>query len=269
MSFVSDVIRAAVGLLILALLFGLLEWLWPEDRQQPRFRRDGFTDVLWWFMGYVTRFLASVSAAIVAVIAIRLVPLQHPWLPQISQQPAWLQTLEVLVIGDFLGYWIHRLFHHTPWLWPFHAIHHSSETLDWLSATRVHPVDSILHRLVPVALFYLLGFSGAVLGPFLVFLALYPIALHANLRWRFGWLGYLFVSPAFHRWHHTSEEMGLDKNFAGLFAIFDYIFGTAYLPKWQPTTYGLYQEKAPRGFFGQLAYPFRRKRPAAREAIYP
>src|SRR6185437_609525 len=164
--------------------------------------------------------------------------------------------------------WIHRLFHGNAWLWPFHAIHHSSEQLDWLSATRVHPVDSIAHRLAPVALFYLLGFSGTVLGPFLLFLALYPIALHANLAWRFCPLGYIFVSPAFHRWHHTTEEMGLDKNFAGLFALFEYLFGTAYLPRWQPSTYGLYQEQAPRSFFGQLLYPFRRKRQESVDAVY-
>lgn len=268
MPFIADVIRALVGLLALVLLFWVLEWLWPEDRQQPRLRRDGFTDVLWWFMGYATRFVASIAAAIFTVIVIRLVPFQHPWLPRISQQPTWLQTVEIVFIGDFLSYWIHRLFHHTPWLWPFHAIHHSSEQLDWLSATRVHPVDSILHRLAPVALLYLLGFSGAVIGPFLVFLTLYPIAVHANIKMRFGCLGYIFVSPAFHRWRHTSEEMGLDKNFAGLFAFFDYVFGAAYLPRWQPTTYGLYQEKAPRGFFGQLAYPFRRRRATAHESTF-
>jgi len=105
-----------------------------------------------------------------------------------------------------------------------------------------------------------------VLGPFLLFLALYPIALHANLALRLGPLGYIFVSPAFHRWHHTAEEMGLDKNFAGLFAVFDYLFGTAYLPRWQPSTFGLYQEHAPRGFFFFFFYPVRRKRPATVEA---
>ncbi len=266
MAILQEVVRAAIGLVTLAILFGVLEWLWPENRQQPKRRPGILADVLWWFAGNGTRFLGTVGAVVLAVVVMRLVPLTHPWVPQISQQPGWLQAFEVVFIGDFLGYWIHRLFHGNAWLWPFHAIHHSSEQLDWLSATRVHPVDSIAHRLVPVALFYLLGFSGTVLGPFLLFLALYPIALHANLALRFGPLSRIFVSPAFHRWHHTAEEMGLDKNFAGLFAMFDYIFGTAYLPRWQPSTFGLYQEQVPRGFFGQLLYPFRRKRPTPVDA---
>jgi sterol desaturase/sphingolipid hydroxylase (fatty acid hydroxylase superfamily) len=182
----SERVRAAVGLVTLAILFGMLEWLWPENRLQPKYRSGLVSDALWWFAGYGTRFLGSVSAVVLAVVVMRLVPLSHPWVPQISLQPGWLQAFEVIFIGDFLGYWIYRLFHGNTWLWAFHAIHHSSEQLDWLCATRVHPIGSIAHRLVLVALFYLLGYSGALLGPFLLFLALTPIALHANLALRFG-----------------------------------------------------------------------------------
>src|SRR5262249_6616242 len=155
MPIVSETVRAAVGLIMLALLFGVLEWLWPENRQQRRRRAGLLTDVLWWFAGYGTRALGPLAAVVTAVLVMRLVPLAHPWIPETSLQPGWLQAFEVVFIGDFLGYWIHRLFHRTSWLWPFHAIHHSSEQLDWLSATRVHPVDNVAHRLVPVALFYL------------------------------------------------------------------------------------------------------------------
>ena len=265
---ISEVVHSAIGLVILALLFGALEWLWPEDRLNRRTSRDTFSDIIWWFMSYGTRLLGTLCAGILVVLVIRLVPAPHPWIPGIHAQPLWLQAFEVVFIGDFMGYWIHRTFHRTAWLWPFHAIHHSSEKLDWLAATRVHPVDGALHRLFPAALLYLMGFSGSLVGPFLIFLTLYPIALHANIKLRFGWLGYLIVSPAFHRWHHTSEQRGLDKNFSGFFAIFDYLFGTAYLPRWQPRTFGLFQEKAPRGFIGQLLYPFRRRRgqPAAPSA---
>src|SRR5262245_46398252 len=132
MPIVSEPARAAVGLVTLALLFGALEWLWPENRRQPQRRAGLLTDVLWWFAGYGTRFLGTAGAAVAAVVVLRLVPLAHPWIPRISLQPSWLQACEIVFIGDFLGYWIHRLFHHNAWLWPFHAIHHSSEQLDWL-----------------------------------------------------------------------------------------------------------------------------------------
>src|SRR6185437_3417028 len=104
MSFVSEVVRAAIGLATLALLFGVLEWLWPENRQQRKRRAGLLTDIVWWFAGYGTRFLGTVGAVVLAVVVMRLIPLAQPWMPQISLQPGWLQAFEVIFIGDFLGY---------------------------------------------------------------------------------------------------------------------------------------------------------------------
>jgi sterol desaturase/sphingolipid hydroxylase (fatty acid hydroxylase superfamily) len=56
------------------------------------------------------------------------------------------------------------------------------------------------------------------------------IFIHANVSWGFGKLGVLVASPKFHRWHHTSEDEGLDKNFAGLLPVFDIVFGTYCMP---------------------------------------
>jgi sterol desaturase/sphingolipid hydroxylase (fatty acid hydroxylase superfamily) len=267
MAVLTGIVHLAIGLLVLGALFFVLETLWPEVRGQPHWRRDAITDIIWWFVDDGTRLLATVGAVVFALIVIRLAAAPRPWFPQIAEQPAWLQAFEIVLIGDFLGYWIHRLFHRSSWLWPFHAVHHSSETVDWLSAARLHPVDGALHRLFPVSLLFVLGFSVKLVGPFLVFLTVYPIALHANVKLRFGWFGYLIVSPAFHRWHHTAEEQGLDKNFAGLFAIFDYIFGTAYLPDRQPRAYGLAGGRLPQDFWGQVLSPFRRRQTSAQAAV--
>src|SRR5438477_457767 len=89
-----------------------------------------------------------------------------------------------------------------------------------------------------------------------VIVALYAIGLHANVRWTFGPLRYMLASPTFHRWHHTSEDAGLDKNFAGLFPIWDLMFGTFYLPRTQPTRFGV-SDPVPDGIIGQLVWPFR------------
>lgn len=93
-------------------------------------------------------------------------------------------------------------------LWHFHAVHHCSTEVDWLSSVRLHPVNNVASRVVAVVL----------------------IAL-AGLPWTFGPLRYALTSPAFHRWHHTSEAEGMDKNFSGLFPWIDLIFGTFYMPK--------------------------------------
>ena len=61
----------------------------------------------------------------------------------IIEQPIWLQALEVLLLSDFLIYWGHRFQHKYDFLWRFHKVHHTTETLDWLAAHREHPLDSI------------------------------------------------------------------------------------------------------------------------------
>jgi sterol desaturase/sphingolipid hydroxylase (fatty acid hydroxylase superfamily) len=62
----------------------------------------------------------------------------------LSRQPIWLQATQIYLLVDFTGYWTHRLFHTGNW-WPFHAVHHSSEDLDWLGSLRVHPVNDLVN----------------------------------------------------------------------------------------------------------------------------
>ena len=107
---------------------------------------------------------------------------------------------------------------------------------------------------------YWMGFNGVALAAFVPFLTFYALLLHANLNWSYGRFGYILASPVFHRWHHTSEAEGLDKNFAGLFPFIDAVFGTLYLPRGrQPERFGLVDDDVPDGLLGQLAYPFRKR----------
>jgi sterol desaturase/sphingolipid hydroxylase (fatty acid hydroxylase superfamily) len=59
--------------------------------------------------------------------------LDEQWRMSIGKQPLWLQIIEILLITDFVQYWAHRAFHRIPFLWKFHAIHHSAERMDWLA----------------------------------------------------------------------------------------------------------------------------------------
>ena len=105
-----------------------------------------------------------------------------------------------------------------------------------------------------------MGFSPvalAILGPFnMIFSAM----VHANLNWTFGPFRYVLASPVFHRWHHTSEEQGLDKNFAPTFPFLDWMFGTFHMPAGQvPQEYGIDAANAPmpEGLLPQLVYPLK------------
>jgi sterol desaturase/sphingolipid hydroxylase (fatty acid hydroxylase superfamily) len=155
---------------------------------------------------------------------------------------------------DIVQYWLHRGFHGRT-LWPFHAVHHSAEELDWTTTYRIHPVNFAVYSAGALALVKLAGFSpGAflIIGPFnLVVGAL----VHANLNWTFGPLRYVIASPVFHRWHHVKDPEVHDRNFAPTFPVLDLMFGTFYMPKGVlPSDYGV--EGAPTSFLTQMVWPF-------------
>jgi len=138
----------------------------------------------------------------------------------VAAQPVWLQIIEVYVVFDFIGYWSHRVFHRSRW-WPFHAVHHSSEDLDWLSSVRVHPVNDLGSKFCQVTPFLLLGFSPLVTFSAAPFFTFYALFLHAAVDWDLGPLRGVIASPVFHRWHHSKDAAAWDKNFAGLFVFWD------------------------------------------------
>jgi sterol desaturase/sphingolipid hydroxylase (fatty acid hydroxylase superfamily) len=262
-----------VAFAVLAVVFGLMERLWPARPGQPRWRRDSRTDLVYWFFTpLVTKTLTQVTiVAAVVFIAWRagVVPLDREHVRAFvagqrrSALPPAVQIAAILLIGDFIGYWTHRLFHGRA-LWRFHAVHHGSTQVDWLSAVRLHPVNDAVAKVAQSLPLLFMGFDYTLLAGYVPFLTFYAIFLHANVPWSFGPLRYVVASPAFHRWHHTSQDEGLDKNFAGLLPMWDLLFGTFYMPRGrQPEAFGIAGERVPDGVIAQLLYPFRRTRTAA------
>lgn len=264
-------ISLVAGLLVASAIFWTLERRHPSFPDQHRARGETRLDLIYWFFTpLVTRaatrialglvFLALAASQGITLDELRRVAAtRQTWATSL---PLWVQVPLVLLLADLLAYCSHRLFH-CRWLWPFHAVHHSSRTVDWLSSVRLHPINDAVSRIVQVLPLYWLGFNGAVLVALVPFLTLYALLLHANVRWSFGPLCHVLASPTFHRWHHTSETEGLDTNFAGLFPFIDLAFGTFYLPAGrEPQHFGLSgEDDVPAGLLGQLAYPFRSRAP--------
>ncbi len=166
-----------------------------------------------------------------------------------------LATLIMILTLDFCKYWAHRLHHEAAILWPFHALHHSAEIMTPLTANRNHPVFIVLRLLIytvvvgivqALVLFLLMGkieilTIGAVNAGYFMF-----NALGSNLRHSHVWLSYgrvlehVFISPAQHHIHHSIERKHFNKNYGEVFAIWDLMFGTLYVPKsYEALTYGL------------------------------
>ena len=252
-----------ISFAVLSLLFWAMQRAWPSIKGQKTLRKGFWTDCVYWlWTPIVTRGITPIAVAIALLpiaalygLNLKTVVAGHGVL---ATQPLWLQGIGIFVIGDFLGYWQHRLFH-TMRLWPFHAVHHSSSELDWLSSVRLHPVNDAISRLIVAVPLVALGFDVGIVAFYAPFTTFYAIMLHANLNWDYGPLRYVIASPAFHRWHHTKAEEGLNRNFSGVFPLWDLVFGTFYMPRGrQPVSFGI-DDPMPEGFFGQMLAPFRRR----------
>ncbi|MGE0852955.1 MAG: sterol desaturase family protein [Hyphomicrobiaceae bacterium] len=253
-----------IGFVVFLLAFRALQLLRPRDKRLPLLRRGFWTDLAYWaFTPFVTKAVTRV-VVVIAIVPVALLAygkvdkdlLLRGFGPA-AQLPLWLQAVLILVLGDFIGYWMHRWFHGER-LWRFHAVHHSSVDLDWLSAVRLHPVNDALMRVAGAVPLLALGLAPVALAGVAPVLTLMAILVHANLDWDWGPLRAVVASPRFHRWHHTDEASARDKNFAGLLPLWDILFGTYYMPKDRlPQQFGT-ESPVPPGLLGQLLFPFRR-----------
>ena len=254
-------VRAAIALVLLGILFVPMEKLRPVRREQRTLRTGLRTDVLHFVFTGTLGTIALVALAIVVVLPLQaLAP--DALVGAVQSQPAALQLVEALLIVEIAGYWAHRLHHEIPVLWRLHRVHHSSEQMDWIASAHLHPLDSATSRIVAVVPLALLGFGRETFGVTLVLLQLHAIFQHANFRTRFGRLGAVVSAPHFHHWHHAGDAEARNKNYAGMFPWVDRIFGTHHAPRdrW-PERYGI-DEPMPAGYLAQLRSPFTRRRPA-------
>lgn len=262
----DELIKAATGFLVLFVAFGLIELTRRRARRQPIFRRGYFTDLGYIFLNPIMNKTVVGFAFALAVVPVGILiyghfdeKLIHQGFGPLSRLPFAVQAILGLLITDFMGYWMHRLFHGRR-LWSFHAVHHSSRTVDWLAGARNHPVNEILNRIATVIPLLLIGLNPMAVAAIVPALMLFAVTLHANVDWDFGPLRYVIASPLFHRWHHTDETEARDKNFAAFFPVWDLMFGTFYMPRDRlPASFGT-STPVPEGVIRQLVWPFRRRR---------
>lgn len=239
-----QILALTVWLLVLGAVFVPLERLFAA-RSSPVLRKQWGIDLIWYFIDGIAPTLMLVPVlALIAVLTRQLDPLQ-PWYAAVAALPVLVKLPLALLINDFGSYWMHRLSHRSAYLWRFHAVHHSAETVDWLTNSRAHPVDMVVTRLLGLTMVYLVGLGQPGQGatdPVVLAVTLWGTVwsffVHANVRWRLGPLKWLVATPAFHHWHHSNDEHR-DHNFAAIFPFIDKLFGTYWLPAALPTVYGI------------------------------
>lgn len=228
-------------------------WLFPRDVYR---NRSFMIDVQLWLF-------SALLAALGVFSVLGLAPAITLWLQDAlsgdaapsNTWPPVLVGLILFVVSDFNTYWVHRVSHEWKRLWPFHAVHHSAEVLNPITVNRKHPVYNALAALSRGVLIgltqgLLLGLvigtvdAATVLGANL-FYYLFNIT-GANLRHTHIWLSYgkvlehVFISPAQHQVHHSINPKHFNKNYGEVLAIWDWIFGSLYVPQGHESlTFGL------------------------------
>ncbi len=174
-----------------------------------------------------------------------------------SEWPVVAVILLAIVVGDFVGYWRHR-FEHNSFMWPSHAVHHSDTEMTWLSLERFHPINRITTFVIDSSALLLLGLPPYAVVANSFIRHYYGFFIHADLPWTYGKWNILFVSPAMHRWHHSADRKAFGSNFATVFGIWDWAFGTHYVPGPCESALGVADEMEPT-LWSQLTYAFRPK----------
>jgi sterol desaturase/sphingolipid hydroxylase (fatty acid hydroxylase superfamily) len=269
------VARLAIALAIFAAIFVPVERLFALHPQKA-LRRGMAADLGFYFINGLLPALVLGPPISVAVLAIHRV-MPGDMLTTIAAWPIWLKACAAMLVGEIAYYWAHRASHQIPFLWRFHAVHHSAEELDFLVNNRMHPIDVVWSRMIMLTPIYALGLAnplsyrdGLIATIVLLTGSIWSYFIHSNVRWRLGPFEWLLTTPGFHHWHHTYGGKVRDCNYASMFPWLDRIFGTHHLPNVWPERYGI-EEPMPHTLAGQFVEPFvpRRPVPPARAARSP
>jgi len=196
--------------------------------------KDTFTNVYLMLMNGVIDFLLR---------GFYLVILDFCWRHRfIEFDQVVLYWIMLILMEDFLYYWLHRFDHEIRLFWAVHVTHHSSEHMNFSVGFR-SSVFQPLYRFIYFIPLGLIGFQPLDILFIYSATQIWGIFVHTEMIHKMGWLEYFMVTPSHHRVHHASNSKYLDKNMGMFLIIWDKLFGTFQpeLPaeQYQPLKYGL------------------------------
>ena len=133
------------------------------------------------FMAILGTAICGVTHLMFADFLSRFFGIEHMVAIRLNSLPLWLRYVLMILILDFVGYWIHRLLHYSDTLWEFHKIHHSAKELDVFNAIKLHFVESLVYRFFGYVPLGLIGFGAGDVFVVTVFRSLFSMFTHANV----------------------------------------------------------------------------------------
>jgi sterol desaturase/sphingolipid hydroxylase (fatty acid hydroxylase superfamily) len=238
-------------LVCLFVLFFCIEWV-AGGNVRRYWTRNFRTDMIYGIFYYGGIYNVLVYAPLAVVMALLLPPWKFRLLDYL---PGPVGFVAYWLIADAAGYWIHRWYHHNPILWEFHKVHHAQTELTFVTSFRNHVVEQLVSNIVLFIPLMVLGLPLWYWAPVYLLQLGFESVQHSDLRWRYGWLYPVLVSPVFHAIHHSPDRARHDSNYGKILSIWDYVFGTISVGE-RPVRYGLAGVDMPVSFSGTLAAPF-------------
>lgn len=255
----------------LSLFVFLLEILVPWRKDQPIFRKGFWLDAFYILFNFFLFSLVGYNALSNVGVAffndfLALFGIENIVAIKIDQFPVWRQLFIMFVIADFIQWNVHRMLHRVPWLWEFHKVHHSVKEMGFAAQFRFHFMETIVYKSIQYIPLAMIGFGIEQFFVVHMFSVFVGHLNHANLDWNYGKLGYVLNSPRMHIWHHAKQLPPQHKygmNYGLTLSIWDYLFGTAYVPKnGRDLEIGFPgDENFPKNFTNQVIYPFKKHNP--------
>jgi len=207
-----------IAIPIFALLIAVEAFLVIRENRENFDRKDTWANIFIGFLSVVWGALFGLVTSLFYLWAYEFAPVKMP-------MNVWWAWLILLFVDDFAYYWFHRISHEVRFFWNFHVVHHSSNQYNLSVAVRQSWFSGIAHWVIylPIA------FLGFPLWAFLTMHGLnliYQFWIHTKLVGRIGFLEKILNTPSHHRVHHGVNDDYLDRNYAGVFIIWDKLFGT-------------------------------------------
>ncbi len=226
-----DLIRLAVPFFLLAIGIELL-WGWWKGRNTYRLN-DSFSSLMLGILSQAQKFLRLGIGGVV-----------YGWIGAGIDHDFWREDLLItwivaFILYDLCYYWLHRLSHERQILWAAHVAHHQSEEYNLSTALRQTSTGFLLGWIFYIPMF-LVGIPPEVMVTVGALNLIYQFWVHTRHIPELGWLEFLFVTPSNHRVHHAQNDQYVDKNYGGVFIVWDRLFGTYQreLPH-EPCIYGI------------------------------
>lgn len=254
-----------------ALLVGGLTLFWMIESAAPLF---SFNYNKWKHAGInifftLTTVLVNFSMAFLLVKTSDWAVAHSFGLIQWVAMPVWLYAIIGLLLLDLIGAWlIHFIEHQVRWMWKFHLVHHTDQTVDTTTANRHHPGESVFRFVFTLLAVVVVGAPMWMVFVYQTLSLVMTQFNHANItmpNWLDDALVWVICTPNMHRVHHHYRRPYTDTNFGNIFSIWDRLFGTYVKVKNKKLIYGLDTHMAHgdvHDVIGMLKVPFTPYRPS-------